>query len=167
MLERISLGTATPEDFKMINSTFIGDNNKALSGFSELLNTCYAYNRNSYCVYNEIKHTFILHILIIIYLKELKKGSGMSIITPIYCSYLHCTCLMPCSNYFQLKGNNKQEKLLGFSSRNYNMYRDIQICQYVFFVYNVRMPMYTLEYLQKYINTIVLYYFFWTLENYI
>ena len=59
---------------------------------------------------------------------------------------------MPCSNYFQLKGNNKQEKLLGFSSSNYNeIYRDIQIYPYLYYAYthNVRMPLYTVEYLQK------------------
>ena len=71
---------------------------------------------------------------------------------------------MPCSNYFQLKGNNKQEKLLGFSSSNYNaMYRDIQMYPYLYYVYThltLELNLYTLEYLQKNkYNTFILLFF--------
>ena len=46
ILERISLGTATSEDFEMINSRVIGANDKELSRLSELENACYACTRN-------------------------------------------------------------------------------------------------------------------------
>ena len=38
--------TTTPEDFEMIDSSVIGDNDKALSRLSELENACYACTRN-------------------------------------------------------------------------------------------------------------------------
>ena len=80
---------------------------------------------------------------------------------------------MPCSNYFQLKGNNKQEKLLGFSSSNYNaMYRDIQMYPYLYYVYThiyttLELNLYTLEYLQKKKIQYLHITFFSTLENHI
>ena len=46
LLERISLETATSEDFEMINSRVIGASDKELSRLSELENACCACTRN-------------------------------------------------------------------------------------------------------------------------
>ena len=46
ILERISLRTATSEDFEIINSRVIGGNDKAFSRLSKLENFCYGCTRN-------------------------------------------------------------------------------------------------------------------------